>query len=176
MTKKATKKATAKKSTKTSETLKKRAEAEAEVAVEQAPEEFVPPSVINDYDQIYHYMRTIGVSPNPQAGILSGDQLDAEIGTILESGLQIIEVLPAGYSPEGDRVMFIFGRPVDGKPKYKELHFIRRVMGIADGAVTGFQADTWMNHMVEMEGWRLLKTILNGTPPEGIIVIWIFVR
>lgn len=189
MTKKAVRKsATAKKDTKASATLKKRAKAQAEAAADvqeargekeysgDAPVENVAPPIINDYDQIYHYMRTVGDNPSPQYGILSGDQLDAEIGTILESGLQITDVLPAGFSPTGDRVLFIFGRPVSGEMEYKECHFIRRVIGIAEGAITGYSADTWINHHIEMKGWRILKTIINGTPPEGIITIWILVR
>ena len=196
MTKQSSKKATQKapkkakgKGTKASATLKKRAEAQAKAAVEDIQEakdaeeysgdalaEDLPRPTINDHDQIYHYMRTIGSNPNPQYGILSGDQLDAEIGTILASGLQIIDVLPAGFSPEGDRVLFIFGRPVSGEEEYEELHFVRRVIGIAEGAITGYSADTWINHYVEQKGWRILKTIINGTPPEGIITIWILVR
>ena len=189
--KKAKAKAKAKgKGTKASATLKKRAEAQAKAAVEDVqvaegaqensgdspPEESSAPPVINEYDQIYHYMRTIGGNPNPQYGILSGYQLDAEIGTILASGLQIIDVLPAGFSPEGDRVLFVFGRPVIGEAEYEEHHFVRRVIGIAEGAITGYSADTWINHYVEQKGWRILKTIINGTPPEGIITIWILVR
>lgn len=142
---------------------------------EELPEDFVLPPIINEYTEIYHYMRTVGSVSNPKFGILAGPELDAEVNSILKAGYQIVDVLAAGYSPEGDRILFIFGK-AEGEQEYTEMHFVKRVLGIGEGAITGFNADVWVNYQIEMEGYRVLKTLLNGTPPEGIIVLWILVR
>ena len=142
----------------------------------ELPEDFVPPPLINEYTEVYHYMRTVGSISNPQFGILAGPELDAEVNSILKAGYDIVDVLAAGYSPEGDRILFIFGKAVDGVSEYTEMHFVKRVLGIGEGAITGFNADVWVNYQIENEGYRIYKTLLNGSPPEGIIVLWILVR
>lgn len=154
-----------------------------EEAADEAPSEnvqpkdevFIPPPFINEYTEVYHYMRTVGTISNPQFGILAGAELDAEVNSILKGGYGIIDVLAAGYSPEGDRILFIFGKR-EGEQEYTEMHFVKRVLGIGEGAITGFNADVWVNYQIEQEGYRIFKTLLNGSPPEGIVILWILVR
>ena len=143
---------------------------------EELPEDFVPLPIINEYTEVYHYMRTVGMVSNPKFGILAGPELDAEVNSILKAGYQIIDVLAAGYSPEGDRILFIFGKAINGEQKFTEMHFVKRVLGIGEGAITGFNADVRVNYHIEMEGYKVYKTLLNGAPPEGIVLLWILVR
>jgi hypothetical protein len=145
-------------------------------SLDEMPEGFVAPPIINDYTEVYHYMRTVGMTSNPQFGILAGPELDAEVNSILKGGYDIIDVLAAGYSPEGDRILFIFGKATDGEPKFTEMHFVKRVLGLGEGAITGFNADVWINYQIEVEGYRVYKTLLNGAPPEGVVLLWILVR
>jgi hypothetical protein len=142
----------------------------------ELPEVIAPHQIINEYTEVYHYMRTVGMVSNPQSGIMAGAELDAEVNSILAGGYDIIDVLAAGYSPEGDRILFIFGKSVDGEKKHNEMHFVKRVLGIGEGAITGFNADVWVNYQIEIEGYKVYKTLLNGAPPEGIVLLWILVR
>lgn len=148
-----------------------------EVTVDEVYEEPEARPMINEHSEIYHVMRTVGRSENRELGILTGASFDREISSYLESGFEVIDVLAAGYSADGDRILFILGRRADGEVSgFKEMHLIKRTIGVGQGAVSGFSADLWLNHHIQDLGWKLYRAMQNGAPPEGINMLWILLR
>jgi len=133
--------------------------------------------IVNEYINIYSFMRTLGRMASVEAGVLTVDQFDIEVSDYLKAGAEIVDVLPAGFSTDGDRILFMFGHRADGKPgKYTEAHLIKRVVGWGLGYETGTNVDGWLNLQIEVKGWKLFKAMINGTFPEGLNMIYVMVR
>jgi len=113
---------------------------------------------------------------------VSNEEADDHIGEMLQEGWEIVHVQPLGFGPEGIEMFWVMGVRADVPERttpYQEVrHIVRHVGSLGDDGrgVSGFQANDYINGMLN-EGFDLaLVRALGPSTGGGINMMWVMVR
>ena len=131
------------------------------------------------YSEVKHITRTM----NPLGGLDDRVMTPTKVNEYIEShfldGYELIKVVPQGFGQQGLSLLWVLGKVrADIEPRYTEIWHIQRTLTespMAEGGVTGFQADQYLNSFLR-DGWQLFVAQSLRTGEPEIPMLWVMVR